>query len=315
MPGPLRKAILERHRKSLQGRLRGSFLRSSFLGIDKPFYVYEPPGFKKTQQVPLLYLFRGHEREWVNFREDTSRKATTAIEDLDRMIVMGVLPPVIAVIPGLNSSNNYIPSLGINMLQPDVPHAKGLGNGRVWDFMVEELFPQMAADYPQTEGGLKLAAGFSLGGYTISLLAMCLPQHFDHMGVFDGLFMWPQHEDPRLKPVKPFNDQVWLKNGLFDGAFGNPRSKKALSDWNPTDILTNASDELKHQLQETTWWVACASGDGNQGNRDRALFFTKLLRKQGIPVGFDSVFFHDDAAHTWHWNDRFLIRYLKHVLS
>jgi enterochelin esterase-like enzyme len=228
---------------------------------------------------------------------------------------MNLLPPVLAVLPGLNSTDNYVPSLGINMLRTDVPHGIGLGSGRFGDYLTEELFPKIEADYPQVQGGIRLGAGFSLGGYTISMLAARLPGYFQHMGIYDGLFMWPHHEDPRHKPVRPFNDRVWLEAGIFDAAFGKPRDREALTTWNPADAIQQASRDLLHRLRETTWWISCAAGDGNRGNRDRATFFADLLAEKGIPLGFESVHFHKEAAHSWHWNDRFLIRYLKHVLK
>ena len=100
-----RRDILARHRQSLDGTLRACYLPSKALGINKSFYVYEPPGFHKEMQLPVLYLFRGHEREWVNIDEDSSRQRATAIEDIDKAIALRMIPPVLVVMPGLNSSN------------------------------------------------------------------------------------------------------------------------------------------------------------------------------------------------------------------
>ena len=310
-----RRSILHRHRHSLRGELTARYLHSAVLGIRKPYYVYEPPYVEERDALPALYLFRGHEREWVNFEEDHSRIATTAIEDLDRSIVAGQLPPVLAVMPGLSSANNHIPSLGINMVGKPWQHRSGLGSGRFWDFLTRELFPKIERRYPSTTAGPRLAAGFSLGGYTASLLAAQHPGYFDHIGIFDGLFMWPGHLDPRIAPKKPFNDRVWVQNPLFDAAFGAPRSHRALNDWNPTDLLIDMPAIQRNELIKTTWWIACATADGNQGNRDRAAFFSSLIRDIDLPLGLDSIFFDDLAAHTWHWADRFLIDFLKRTLS
>ena len=56
--------------------------------------------------------------------------------------------------------------------------------------------------------------------------------------------------------------------------------------------------------------MACAAGDGDQGNRDRARFVVKLLREREVPLDLDRIIFHEDARHTWHWAVLFLLRVL-----
>ena len=311
------RQILVRHRRSLHGRLYARRLRSQALGLAKPYYVYEPPGFREASSVPILYLFRGHEREWVNIREDDSRHRTTAIEDVDRRIQDGTLPPVLVVMPGLNSRDNRVPSLGIDMVGSWSKPVNGLGTGRFWTYLTDELFPWVEARYPQLEGGQRLMAGFSLGGYTASLLALQHPGYFHHAAIYDGLFMWPGHEDPRKDETGWCRDPVWCKASIFDAAFGRPRKRPALRRWNPTDTLATSDDERIDVLRSTTFWVACASGDGNRGNRARARLFVRLLRRRGLPLGFngDDVVFHPEAAHTWHWTDRFLLVFLRGALA
>ena len=315
MPATQRQ-ILDRHRASLAGRLRLRYVHSHTLSLRKPFYVYEPPGLAThPAPLPILYLFRGHEREWANPREDTTRQQRTAVEEIDRLIVRGTLPPLLAVLPGLNSANNHVPSLGIDMAGDWSPRLRGLGTGRFWQFLTRELLPRIERDYPESTGGPRLMAGFSLGGFTVSLLATHLPGYFDHAGIYDGLFMWPRHHDPRQHKPGPCTDPVWCRAGIFDPALGAPRDPTALQRWNPTDLLCTGDAALLHAMQRTTFWITCAAGDGSQGNRDRALFFVDLLKKRGLSLGFESVVLHPEAAHTWHWTDRFLIRFLKRSLA
>jgi hypothetical protein len=314
----LNRRILSRHRRRLYGRLRGRRLRSAALGLAKPYYVYEPPGLHDAMGgLPVLYLFRGHEREWVNMREDDSRDRSTAIEDVDRAIHAGLLPPMLIVMPGLNSADNHVPSLGIDMVGTWPAEREELGTGRFWAYLTTEFFSEMEARYPQTEGGLRLAAGFSLGGYTVSLLAARCPGYFDHIASYDGLLMWPQHHDPRVKTNGWCSDPIWCKASIFDPSLGRPRSRRALQQWNPTDALAVAGTPLLNALRETTFWIACAYSDGRKGNRDRARFFVRLLRQHGLRLGFagDDVIFHPDAAHTWHWTDRFLLAVLAGVFT
>lgn len=312
------RRILSWHRQRLHGRLRGRRLRSEALELAKPYYVYEPPGLRElTHDVPVLYLFRGHEREWVNMREDDSRDRSTAIQDVDQAIHEGALPPMLIVMPGLNSADNHVPSLGIDMAGTWPSKREGLGTGQFWTYLTTELFPQVEARYPQIEDGLRLAAGFSLGGYTVSLLAMKLPGYFDHIASYDGLLMWPRHQDPREKSNGWCGDAIWCKGSIFDPALGRPRERKTLRRWNPTDTLCRAEAELLDTLRQTRFWIACAHSDGRKGNRDRARFFVRLLRRHGLPLGFDGddVILHPDATHTWHWTDRFLMAFLAGVFT
>ncbi len=302
--------ILRRHDESLHGRLVAGRLRSKALRIAKPYFVYEPPGLTDLSDVPILYLLRGHQREWVNMREDGSRGRSTAIEDLDSHIASGAIDPVIAVMPGLNSANNHVPSLGINMAGTWGRTARGLGTGRFWDYLTEEVIPRIADSYARHTSGEHLAVGFSLGGYTASLLAAKLPHVFSHVGIYDGLLMWPGNADPRVDGDHNNTDPIWCKAGIFDAAFGQPRDARALAKWNPTDMILEASPQRLAQLRETRFYIASAPNDGRFGNVDRTRHFVSILREKGIPLTFDGVVLDEHAEHSWHWTDRFLISFL-----
>ncbi len=309
--------ILAHHQETLKGRLQARVLDSEALGLRKTYYLYEPPTDLPRRRLPLLYLFRGHEREWVNVREDASRRRSTAIDDVDARIQRGTVPPMMVVMPGLNSDDNHIPSLGIDMAGKWPATKTGLGSGRYWHYLTHELMPAVEADLPETRGGRRLAAGFSLGGYTVALLAAFRPGYFDHVGIYDGLFMWPDHHDPREPEPGSWTDPVWCRAGIFDAAFGKPRNAVAMRRWNPTDALRHASASQIEALRRTTFWIRCAAADGSRGNRDRARFFAELLREKGVPLGYapDAVVLDDRAAHTWHWTDTFLMRFLEDTLS
>lgn len=299
--------IVARHRVTLSGTLELRRIRSRALGISKPYFVYEPPGLRSLSDVAILYLFRGHQREWVNMREDRTRVRSTAIEDLDARITTGTLPPFIAVMPGLASANNHIPSLGINMVGRWGMNVRGLGSGRFWDFLTAELVPTVERRYEAVAGERRLAAGFSLGGYTASLLAIRYPTYFTDVGIYDGLFMWPGHRDPRIRGQDP----IWGRSPLFDAALGRPRDKLAMKEWNATDALVAADEELLTGLRRTSFFVASAPGDGRTGNVDRTRNFVRLLRDRRIPLAYDSVVLDSEATHSWHWADRFLLTYLE----
>jgi hypothetical protein len=307
---PSTSQILRRHDDSLDGTLLARRIESKALRISKPFFVYEPPGLEDMRGIPVLYLFRGHQREWVNMREDDSRIASTAIEDLDKHIAEGIIPPLIAVIPGLNSANNHVPSLGIDMVGSWNKNVRGLGTGRFWQYLTGELFPDVERTYARQLGDDRLGVGFSLGGYTLSLITMKLPRYLSHVGIYDGLFMWPDNADPRVNVRRRNSDPIWGKAAIFDAAFGNPRDEAALKKWNPTDMLVHAPPAELDQILQTTFHIASAPNDGRFGNVDRARRFVRLLKERGATLTFDGVVFDSEATHSWHWTDRFLISFL-----
>lgn len=277
--------------------------------------MYEPPRFAESGAQGIAFLFRGHEREWVNMREDGSRLRSTAVEDLDRRIESGALPPVVAVMPGLASANNHVPSLGIDMVGQWEGRHRGLGTGRFWQYLTTELIPAVEVAYGSAVGAERLAAGFSLGGYTVSLLAVSRPGYLTHAGVYDGLFMWPGHRDPRSNAKGACTDSVWGRSLIFDGALGNPRDPAAMTDWNPADLLARANPDTLDAIRRTSFFVMSAPDDGISGNVDRAYGFVELLRRYGVAIISDRVVFDPHARHSWHWTDRFLATFLREALG
>jgi len=301
--------ILEHHR-NLHGILRHQTFKSQVLGIRKPYYLYQSPNWHPNEPFLLIWLFRGHEREWVNFREDPSRKETTAIQDLDALVLRKIIPPCIAIMPGLASANNWVPSGGVNMTGHWKSGMKGLGTGRFWDYLSGELIPYIEEKYNHKGKAQRLAFGFSLGGYTVQLLSMAMPGYLHDAAIYDGLFPWPGHIDPRQTDESAHKDKVWDTSGIFDGAFGTSGQRQALDEWNPTDMLLNADPDKLSLIQKTRFWISSAAGDGRIGNIDRSRFLVAELEKNGIPNQFKRIPLADQAAHDWHWNDVFFNKVL-----
>ena len=305
------EAILARH-THLRGTLSYRHFDSEALGIAKPYYVYEPEGDADLERLPIWYLLRGHEREWVNFHEDSSRQFSTAIEDLEALIARGEVPPTLVVLPGLNSDDNVVPSIGIDMGGEWPDHMASLGQGRFFKYLVDELIPAIDIEYPQAYEGIRAVGGFSLGGFTASLLATFHPGYFDHVAIYDGTMMWPGHIDPRLGEGQ--EDRIWGHHAIFNAALGHaPRDTALLQRWNPTDAINNATESVLAQLRLTTYWIASADGDGMRGNRDRCQQFADLLHSKEIPLGFGTapMGLMPGAAHTWHFCDLFWARVLQ----
>ena len=310
---PTVSEILSYHNHLLdRGILRYHLLPSDALGIYKGMYIYTPRNISLQHRLPVLYLFRGHEREWVNLYEDSSR-TTTVIVDIDWLISNKKLRPLIVVMPGLNSADNTIPSLGINMAGTWPREIFGLGTGRFWDFLTKELFPFVERKFPETQRGLRLAAGFSLGGYTVSNLVTGFLEYFQHAGMYDGTFMWPLHMDPRYGAF-PCSDRLWCEMSIFDAALGNPRKKEALSFWNPSDRIITASPNYLKRLQKTQFWIASAAYAPGASNYTRSQMFAYLLEKYHLPVKLKRIPLHPHALHNWHWADRFVLQFLRRIL-
>lgn len=310
---PEHRRILARHKNSLKGALRILPFRSRALGVSRNVFVYEPPTLRVSRRMHLLYLFRGHEREHVNVDEDASRKQTT-IEMLDGLISEGSIPPVLAIMPGLTSYDNAIHSLGINMMG-GIPHPKtGMGTGMFWTFLSDELIPYIESRYAnKLMDGLRLASGFSLGGYTVALLATALPGYLNHAGMYDALFMFDSQTDFRTNRL----DSVWMGSGVFNAALGLPseRTPYSLSPWNPTELIKHGDFLTLDQVRQTTFWVRTAAKDREDGNLDRGRYFVEILKASEVPLGFSLVPFRPDSHHDWHWNDRFLKLFLRNVFE
>ncbi|MFO8232488.1 MAG: hypothetical protein R6U20_07460 [Longimonas sp.] len=143
--------------------------------------------------------------------------------------------------------------------------------------------------------------------------------------MYDGLFMWPGHRDPRNKAAKKkrkrsattCTDRIWGQASIFDPALGKPRNQEAMQRWNPTDMLNAASPSTLQKMRRTTYWIACAPSDGNKGNLHRGRFLLKRLRNDDFALGFSETdpVLHPDAAHTWHWADRFVVRFLREAVG
>ncbi len=261
----------------------------------------------------LLYLFRGHERESVYIDEDASRTSTT-LEDIDELIHKGDVPPMLIVIPGLTSHDGKKHALGVNCSMPSGDARDGLGTGLFWDFLVDDLIPYIEARYKKKlDGGFRMSAGFSLGGYTTALIATAFPGYLDHAAIYDGLFMYDGQTDTRTGKT----DEIWMASPVLDTAFGpaDERTPEQLSPWNPSELIGYADPLALEEIQETMFWIRSAAGDGKKGNHDRCKYFTDLLRSNGVTAGFNRVPLHPDALHNWHWNDRFISLFLKNVFQ
>jgi len=113
-----------REHRPIDPRVRRVTIQSKALGVKKRFYVALPPGYHKISsqetRYPALYLFRGHEHEWVHRWQDRSRNGRTVIDVYRELLREGRVGPMILVFPGISSDDNRVPGLLVNFHAPQL---------------------------------------------------------------------------------------------------------------------------------------------------------------------------------------------------
>ena len=141
--------------------------QSTILGTSKNFNIFLPDGYDSDSlRYPVLYLFRGHEREWANPVEDASRRGNIKTV-VDRLTATGAIGKMILVMPGLS--------------QP--------GTASDFAYVADELIPYIDANFRTVPVRQKRGMdGFSYGGYDMLQLLRRSPELFYTAGAYDGSF-------------------------------------------------------------------------------------------------------------------------------
>lgn len=294
-------ALFARHGYDIDRRVRHVSFRSDTLGVERHLYIYIPPDLARGERVPALYLLRGHEREWVNPREDSSRNGQTVIDTYERLRAQLRIRPLILVFPGTSSYDNRIPSLLANMRAPQLAHdAEGIGSGRFADHFFNELIPYVDLHFPTIgDGRHRGVAGFSLGGAMAISVAARRPDLFACAGSYDGTFLYTTDRGRALRRT----DGV-LRNPLFDAAFGVPRDLPAVMAVNPTNLLLRGSLPV---LRTVTWVIGYGPEDQEpwQANFYRGEHLLKGMAARNIPNALH-VPAMPGGNHSWQTADRFM---------
>ena len=124
---------------------------SDTLGQKRDLYVYLPPGYDPCKQYPVLLWLHG-------LLQDERAFVADGLSHLDRAMACGRLVPTIVVIPdGTLVGRSTI-------LEPSPLHLN-CNLGRFEDFIVQEVWPFVRANYPvRPEREAHAIAGFSAGG-------------------------------------------------------------------------------------------------------------------------------------------------------
>jgi len=274
---------------------------SRALGVPKAFYIYLPPSYGRTdRQYPVLYLLRGHEREWVNAAEDGSRGGTV-IDVYLQLLERRQVGEMILVFPGLTSDDNRVHGLATDYharaLAPDTP---GLGTGRFESYLVGELIPLVDVTFrTRPEGAHRGVDGFSLGGYMAVKLAAKFPALFATAGSYDGTFLYADDSGRHVRD----DDQVF-RAGLFDPVFGRPRDQGHAAANSPANLIL-AADPV--QLRRTRWFIQYGARhlEPMGSNYFRGAYLRRILAERGVTGLPPAVI--PGGRHDWATADRHML--------
>jgi putative tributyrin esterase len=132
--------------------------------------------------------------------------------------------------------------------------------------------------------------GLSMGGYGAMKIALTYPEKFGHVGSFSGA----------LNPDQ-VKGNIPSRQGLFYAMFGD---ESILGTSNDLKYLIETN--LKNQKEMPDLYMACGTEDFlYQTNLD----FKSFLESKDISF----TYFESKGAHTWHYWDQIIQRYLRHI--
>ena len=268
-------------------------INSAALGVPKEFYVYTPPGYTATsgRRYPTLYLFRGHEKEWINKNEDPSRGGTNVIDVYEELLADGEVGPMILVFPGISSNDNSVSGMLTNFIAPHLTGAAGIGTGKFKDYFINEIIGYVDGNYrtvARKDG--RGVDGFSLGGFMSVKIAAQHPELFKTVGAFDGTHFYADLECDNIAAY-----DTTYTNDMFDPVFGEPRDT-AFSALNngPTLVCLSSADAMKSMR----WFIQYgpASSEPNNANFIRGDHLVQKMTAKGVANEITAVL---DGGHNW----------------
>lgn len=266
---------------------------SAILGVEKCYYVYLPPEYADTtRRFPVLYLLRGHEREWINPDEDSSRAGRTIIDIYEQLHTAGRVGPLLLVMPSMASDDNHISGLMTNFRAPELAEAKpGIGSGRFESYFVEEVIPHIDRNY-RTIPSRRAIAGFSLGGAMAVKIAARRPELFTSVSAYDGSFLFAADGGRTVR----FSDSL-LSNQMFDPHFGIPRDFDHITANSAATLIAHADSV---QLRRLVWCIQYGPEHSEPwgSNFYRGEHLMRLLRSKGVTNSVQSAVL-ADGDHTW----------------
>ncbi|MBI3943215.1 MAG: esterase [Chloroflexi bacterium] len=289
---------------------------SRVMQVSKTLYIFLPPEYRKNvtepvtgdadprdqdpndaRHFPVVYFFRGHEREWLNVNEDTSRRSRNILDVYLGLAQAGLTIPMILVFPGISSTDNTINGMLINFKDPAAARFHpGVGTGRFEDYLVQEVIPLVDRHFrtiPRREA--RGVDGFSLGGYMSTKIAAQYPEMFSTCGAYDGLYFYAKDKGQSIRN----NDPV-LRKPLFRPVFGTPPDAEYVAANNPPNLILRAAPRL---VQSIHWFIQYGPkhAEPNHANYYRGEHLSEMLRRQGATPLLGPL---ENGSHTWADADR-----------
>jgi hypothetical protein len=207
---------------------------SSILSMQKNFNVFLPEGYdQESDRYPVIYLFRGHEREWANPYEDGSRVGNIKTV-ADRLYSQGAIGKMIFIMPGLTGL-------------PPVPAEE-------FSYVLDELIPYVDAHFRtrpvRQQRGID---GFSMGGYDALHLLWRSPETFITLGTYDGSF-WAFDLGLYANAPDSYWARVYPMKFLIHSAYGTSPAIQQFVDILTAHGIQNAFDTLALTSQAIHNW-------------------------------------------------------------
>jgi S-formylglutathione hydrolase FrmB len=289
-----------------RGRLVRLRVRSAALGSTRTVLVHLPAAYRRSRRAgfPVVYLLRGHEREWANPNEDVHRAGRTAMSIADDLTARGMIEPLILVMPPITSVDGGLHGLGINLRLPArAERARGVGPGRFENFLVDEVIPTVDRRFrTRAERAARAVDGFSLGGFAGLSVTLRHPNLFASVGAFDGTFFYADGKRPDGTP-----DDL-PRRTMFAAALGEPLDVHYLRRYNPADLVLAAPTAQLRRLS-LHLHAGPLSSEPDKSNFLRTAYLLRLLAERGVRNSFEP-FVLAGSQHNWFWADEHLRRSL-----
>lgn len=268
-------------------------INSTALGVPKEFYVYTPPDYASSpgRRYPVLYLFRGHEKEWINKNEDGTRDGRNVIDVYEQLLGTGQVGPMILAFPGISSDDNSVSGMVTNFKSPNLTSAPGVGTGRFEDYLLNEVIAHVDANYRTVVSKAGRGVdGFSLGGFMSVKIAAQHPELFKTCGAFDGTHFYSRVSCSDVDMA----DQTFL-NAMFDPVFGNPRDTAYAALNNGPSLVCNNTPAV---LQSLRWFIQHGplASEPNDANYLRGDHLIQKLTEKGVTNEITAVL---NGGHNW----------------
>ncbi len=270
------------------------------LGLRRYQGLFLCADFNPSRHHTVVYLFRGHYTEWLNPKEDTSRKLPLHLR-VQEATTSGQLPPLVLIMPCLGSRDNRFQTVAVNWAEPQHACKTGMGLGRYESHLIDEVIPELERSLGITNP-LRIAIGFSLGGLTAFQLGLRHPGLFQHIAAYDPSFI---HDPPTPK------DTI-LQHTIFDPVFGIPRNPDLVKAHSPIWLCRRLPED---QMKRSKFYLQSGPAEAEPGgsNYERTKRFVDILRSRGIMNQVTQVV--PDGQHDWNTADKFAMRILRLILN